>query len=297
MTLFIIACLLMLGITLLILLRPLLKTPKALAENSVSEEQLTAQVLREQLQQLQADFDAGLIEQAAFEQSQNEIHRRVLEELSSQENNAVQSPQKAKKSAIVVLLSLPVLAIGTYLLIGSPQSINPPSPEQAQAMMINGMVEKLAKKLEENPNDYEGWARLGRSYRVLGKPNESAQAYAKAGPVLEKNPEMMIDYAQTLAELDQNDLNARANVWIEKALQIEPDYPMGLVLGGGAAFQREDYKLAVFRWEKLVPLVEPGTENAKQVLESIAEAKAKLNEQNGQNKATKTNKPAKTASQ
>lgn len=297
MTLFIIACLLMLGITLLILLRPLLKTPKALAENSVSEEQLTAQVLREQLQQLQADFDAGLIEQAAFEQSQNEIHRRVLEELSSQENNAVQSPQKAKKSAIVVLLSLPVLAIGTYLLIGSPQSINPPSPEQAQAMMINGMVEKLAKKLEENPNDYEGWARLGRSYRVLGKPNESAQAYAKATPALEKNPEMMIDYAQTLAELDENDLNARANVWIEKALQLEPDYPMGLVLGGGAAFQRQDYKLAIFRWEKLVPLVEPGTENAKQVLDSIAEAKAKLKEQNSPTPTNKANKAAKTASQ
>lgn len=297
MTPFIIACLLMLGITLLILLRPLLKTPKALAENSVSEEQLTAQVLREQLQQLQADFDAGLIEQAAFEQSQNEIHRRVLEELSSQENNAVQSPQKAKKSAIVVLLSLPVLAIGTYLLIGSPQSINPPSPEQAQAMMINGMVEKLAKKLEENPNDYEGWARLGRSYRVLGKPNESAQAYAKATPALEKNPEMMIDYAQTLAELDENDLNARANVWIEKALQLEPDYPMGLVLGGGAAFQRQDYKLAIFRWEKLVPLVEPGTENAKQVLDSIAEAKAKLKEQNSPTPTNKANKAAKTASQ
>jgi cytochrome c-type biogenesis protein CcmH len=297
MTLFIIACLLLLGITLLILLRPLLKTPTATAENSVSEEQLTAQVLREQLQQLQADFDAGLIEQATFEQSQNEIHRRVLEELSSQENNAVQSPQKAKTSALVVLISLPLLAIGTYLLIGSPQSLNPPSPEQAQAMMINGMVEKLAKKLEENPNDYEGWARLGRSYRVLGKPNESAQAYAKAGPALEKSPEMMIDYAQTLAELDQNDLNARANVWIEKALQLEPDYPMGLVLGGGAAFQRQDYKLAVFRWEKLVPLVEPGTENAKQVLDSIAEAKAKLKEQNSPTPTNKANKAAKAASQ
>lgn len=297
MTLFILACLLLLGITLLIILRPLLKTPASNPEPVISEEQLTAQVLREQLQQLQADLDAGLISTSTFEQSQNEIHSRALEEISQIKINAPQTPQKAKTSAFVLLLSLPVLAAATYFLIGSPQSIDPPPPEQAQAMMINGMVEKLAKKLEENPNDYEGWARLGRSYRVLGKPNESAQAYAKAGPVLEKNPEMMIDYAQTLAELDQNDLNARANVWIEKALQLEPDYPMGLVLGGGAAFQREDYKLAVFRWEKLVPLVEPGTENAKQVLESIAEAKAKLHEQNGQNKATKTNKPAKTASQ
>lgn len=285
MTLFILACLLLLGITLLIILRPLLKTPASNPEPVVSEEQLTAQVLREQLQQLQADLDAGLISTSSFEQSQNEIHSRALEEISQLKINAPQTPQKAKKSAFVLLISLPVLAAATYFVIGSPQSINPPPPEQAQAMMINGMVEKLAARLKDNPNDYEGWARLGRSYRVLGRMNESEQAYAKAIPALEQNPELMIDYAQTLAELDQNDLNARANVWIEKALKVEPEYAMALVLGGGAAFQRADYQLAVTRWEKLVPMVEPGTENAKQVLESIAEAKAKLQEQQAPAKA------------
>ena len=285
MTLFILACLLLLGITLLIILRPLLKTPASNPEPIVSEEQLTAQVLREQLQQLQADLDAGLISASSFEQSQNEIHSRALEEISQIKINAPQTPQKAKKSAFVLLISLPVLAAATYFVIGSPQSINPPPPEQAQAMMINGMVEKLAARLKDNPNDYEGWARLGRSYRVLGRMNESEQAYAKAIPALEQNPELMIDYAQTLAELDQNDLNARANVWIEKALKVEPEYAMALVLGGGAAFQRADYQLAVTRWEKLVPMVEPGTENAKQVLESIAEAKAKLQEQQAPAKA------------
>lgn len=294
MTLFIIACFLLIGITLVIVLRPLLKQAPTQAETTISEEQLTAQVLREQLQQLQADLDAGLINTTTFEQSQNEIHARVLEEISHNQNTAVAPAEKAKKSAVIVSVLIPALAFAAYYLLGSPESINPPPPEQAQAMMIKSMVAKLAKRLEENPNDYEGWARLGRSYRVLGQANESAQAYAKAGPVLEKNPEMMIDYAQTLAELDQNDLNARANVWIEKALQLEPDYPMGLVLGGGAAFQRQDYQLAVFRWEKLVPLVEPGTENAKQVLESIAEAKAKLKEKNS---ATQGNKASKSASQ
>ena len=298
MTLFIIACFLLIGITLVIVLRPLLKqgTPTH-NEANVSEEQLTAQVLREQLQQLQADLDAGLINTATFEQAQNEIHIRVLEEISHSQKTATAPAEKAKKSAVIVSVLIPALAFATYYLLGSPESINPPPPEQAQVMMIKSMVAKLAKRLEETPNDYEGWARLGRSYRVLGQPNESAQAYAKAGPALEKNPEMMIDYAQTLAELDQNDLNARANVWIEKALQLEPDYPMGLVLGGGAAFQRQDYQLAVFRWEKLVPLVEPGTENAKQVLDSIAEAKAKLKEQNNSTPTTKANKAAKSASQ
>lgn len=295
MTLFIIACLLVLGITLLVVLRPLLKINPSTTTPEVSEEQLTAQVLREQLEQLKNDFDAGLLDAKSFEQSQNEIHRRVLEELSSEEKNAIQSPQKAKKSAIVVAITVPLLAVALYSLIGSPQSVNPPPPEQAQAMMINSMVDKLAKRLQANPNDYEGWARLGRSYRVLGKLPESAQAYSKAGPALEQNAEMMIDYAQTLAELDQNNLNIRAHVWIEKALKLEPDYAMALVLGGGAAFQRQDYQLAVTRWEKLVPLVEPGTENAKQVLDSIEEAKTRLKEQKNNKSAAKASPTSSSA--
>ena len=148
MTLFILACLLLLGITLLIILRPLLKTPTSNPEPIVSEEQLTAQVLREQLQQLQADLDAGLISTSTFEQSQNEIQSRALEEISQLKINAPQTPQKAKKSAFVLLISLPVLAAATYFVIGSPQSINPPPPEQAQANYKNEF-EVITRRIKE----------------------------------------------------------------------------------------------------------------------------------------------------
>jgi cytochrome c-type biogenesis protein CcmH len=53
------------------------------------------------------------------------------------------------------------------------------SPEQRQAM-INAMVERLAARLEEQPDDVDGWVRLGRSYMVLNQPDKARDAYARA---------------------------------------------------------------------------------------------------------------------
>ena len=46
--------------------------------------------------------------------------------------------------------------------------------------MILAMVGNLAAKLEQQPNDVEGWARLGRSYMVLNEPGKARDAYAHA---------------------------------------------------------------------------------------------------------------------
>jgi cytochrome c-type biogenesis protein CcmH len=53
------------------------------------------------------------------------------------------------------------------------------SPQERQAM-INAMVERLAARLEQQPDDVAGWARLGRSYMVLNQPDKAREAYAHA---------------------------------------------------------------------------------------------------------------------
>mgnify|MGYP003633790395 CR=1 FL=1 len=65
-----------------------------------------------------------------------------------------------------------------------------PSREQMEAAqemtaedrdaMIRGMVERLANRLKENPDDLAGWTRLERAYRVLG---DTAKADAAAAEI------------------------------------------------------------------------------------------------------------------
>lgn len=46
--------------------------------------------------------------------------------------------------------------------------------------MIEGMVQRLADRLREEPGDLDGWLRLARAYDVLGKGPEAVAAYEKA---------------------------------------------------------------------------------------------------------------------
>jgi cytochrome c-type biogenesis protein CcmH len=50
-------------------------------------------------------------------------------------------------------------------------------PADQQNSMIEGMVAGLAARLEENPDDLDGWRRLARSYTVLGRQEEARAAY------------------------------------------------------------------------------------------------------------------------
>src|SRR5216683_3328183 len=61
------------------------------------------------------------------------------------------------------------------------------SPAERQAM-IRGMVERLAARLEANPDDEEGWQRLARAYAVLGETEKAAAASARAAAAAKRQP-------------------------------------------------------------------------------------------------------------
>lgn len=59
------------------------------------------------------------------------------------------------------------------------------SSEDRQAF-IESMVERLAVRLEDTPNDIDGWLRLGRAYTVLNKIDDAKAAYSR---ILDINPD------------------------------------------------------------------------------------------------------------
>jgi cytochrome c-type biogenesis protein CcmH len=58
------------------------------------------------------------------------------------------------------------------------------SPEERQAM-IRSMVDRLAARLEQNPNDKDGWTRLAHAYDVLGESEKAEAARTRAAQVPE----------------------------------------------------------------------------------------------------------------
>ena len=78
------------------------------------------------------------------------------------------------------------------------------TPEQRTAM-IEGMVAQLAARLETDGKDPEGWARLIRSYMVLGRSEDAKAALAKAETALagDVNGLQTVDAAARAAGLGQ----------------------------------------------------------------------------------------------
>ncbi len=110
----------------------------------------------------------------------------------------------AMAAAIAVLV--PLLAFGIYSRLGSPTLPDQPyaaraaliEQNKAQAAQFQGMVDKLAARLQQQPKDGAGWAMLGRSLGVLGQTDRAQDAYEKALPLLPGDVQVRMEYSALL---------------------------------------------------------------------------------------------------
>jgi cytochrome c-type biogenesis protein CcmH/NrfG len=82
---------------------------------------------------------------------------------------------------------------------------NANSPHTAKVDDISVMADKLAARLQKQPNDPQGWAILARSYDVLGNLPEALKAYAKAAELLPDDANLKADYAKAIAKAANNE--------------------------------------------------------------------------------------------
>ena len=68
--------------------------------------------------------------------------------------------------------------------------------------MILAMVGNLAARLEQQPDDVDGWARLGRSYMVLDEPQKARDAYAHAVKLKPDDAALQQAYAEASRAAD-----------------------------------------------------------------------------------------------
>ncbi|GAB4213535.1 MAG: hypothetical protein Fur007_07970 [Rhodoferax sp.] len=143
--------------------------------------------------------------------------------------------------------------------------------------MIQQMVDRLAARLKDNPNDPQGWARLARAYKVLGRLDDALAAYPKTGKLLETDPDVMLQYADLLASKAKGQFDGQPRQLIEKALKLNATHPMALMMAGQDAYQRQQWEQAIAHWEKVLPLLPAGSDDAIQVSQEIQQARTHLN--------------------
>ncbi|MEP7243493.1 MAG: hypothetical protein ABI885_07375 [Gammaproteobacteria bacterium] len=137
----------------------------------------------------------------------------------------------------------------------------PPAGDSPQ-----GMVSELARRLEKNPADLDGWLMLGRSYAVMEQYPLAERAYQRADRLAGgKSAEALVGMAEAMVLADEKELDGAAGQYIEKALQIDPKSSKAQFYGAAAALRRGELPLARDRFTSLLALNPP--ENVKPILE------------------------------
>jgi len=150
-------------------------------------------------------------------------------------------------------------------------SAEAPSAE-ARAAMIRGMVERLAARLADAPDDAEGWARLGRAYGVLGERARAADAYSRAGALRPDDLALALAEAEVLLDgLPPTDgFPPRALALLRRVLAAEPQQPAALWHLGVEAAKRGAMDEAVGLWDRLIAVLPPDGDDTKMVRAAIA---------------------------
>lgn len=172
-------------------------------------------------------------------------------------------PEQKKAAPLAFALSvvLALLAVALYSQINNFPWNNPtaaePLPPGHGELTSGGSMEAvtaaLEARLQQEPNDLEGWRMLGRTYLVSGNAAKAASAYERANSIAPaKDPGLLLDLAEALVLTEDPAVQPRARAIIEEALAADPGNEKALWYQGVMAVRSGDTETAKRNWTRLL---------------------------------------------
>jgi len=281
-------------VTALLFVIPALLRSYVPGKENVEREAANVNIYRDQMAELAEDLRNDVLSREQYEVSREELQKRMLQDLSTGSPFAETLAVKRHgiTASVVIFLAVPLLAVYLYTVIGDTRGLMSQShlasatqfhSSDNQAMpdghaQMKSVMENLVARLQDNPEDIEGWLMLARSYAIMGRFDEASGAYAKLVEMQPESPQFLSDYADVLAMTNDGSLIGKPAQLIDQALQIDPNYPKALALAGTVEFEKKQYSAAAAFWERLLVLIPAEAEFAKSISESIAQAKSMAGE-------------------
>jgi len=270
-TSFLISAVLLLVLVLVLLLRPFIFPAKL---EATSRRQMNAAIYREELDKLEIEHSTGVVTAADYEIAHTEMRQRLFQDTTEEDDQSVMG--SGKKTVIGLCIFIVLLSSGLYFSIGDATRVvenNTAQPLTREG--VEKMVAEFSAKMEKDPTNLKGWAMLARSYRILGWNEEAVRSYERAGSFIDSDPQLLADYADALASNANGNFTGKPLQLINQALKLDPNNMLALWLSGTASYIAGNYKTAVQAWEKLAQQLPPGSEDARSIEASIAEARSK----------------------
>lgn len=208
---------------------------------------------RQRLEEIDTEVAAGLVQPEAAAALRDEAGARLLDDASGPAVDATSQSAPLWRGVALLGLLLAVFSGGYYAWSGSWRTaatiageIEPPKPD------VDAMLAQLEQRLQQNPEDVDGWAMLGRARFMLERYAGSAEAYAKAnGLTNQREPDLLVGEAEALGMAADRQLQGRPRQLFDQALTLNPTQAKALWYGGMAALQADDKPRTIKLWTRL----------------------------------------------
>jgi cytochrome c-type biogenesis protein CcmH len=228
-------------------------------------------VYRDQLDEIERDRAAGLIEEPEAAGAQVEVSRRLIAAVDAQAAPSsaptvaamtLATTWRRRAVAVVALVALPIGAAGFYLLIGSPLLPDQPlAPRLAQAPNTQSMDDVIARvesHLQQNPNDGRGWEVIAPIYTRLGRFEDAVTARRNSLRLNGDSAPRVAGLGEALVLAANGVVTAEAKTAFEKAVALDPSDMQARYFLGLAAEQDGNRAQAVAIWRALLDAAPPG---------------------------------------
>ena len=138
------------------------------------------------------------------------------------------------------------------------------------------IIQKLTAHLQAHPESAKGWYLLGKLYFGLGRYQEADTALHKAVKLESTNNTYLTAYSEAFFFSHGKSLTPVLKNKLQLIAKKTPDNVSAVNLLAINAYNHKRFQHAVGYWEGLLPLFQPGSRDADQLLKMIGRAQQNL---------------------
>jgi len=257
-------------------------------DTDVDQARINLELFKQQLAELDADLAAGKLDRAQYESARHDLERELLRDIADF-GTADTKPAAdtkltgARLTGVALLFAVPATAVVLYLMLGNltiiPQLEQVPVTSQAAqhagaagTQSLDMLVQRLEERLQQTPDDGQGWTMLGRTYFATGRTQDAERALARAHELLPNDVQVTLAYAESIAANNDRNLQGKPAELIAEVLKAQPDDATARWLSGMVDFQRGQFQAAAKTWKQVLAQVDPASDDATELRSLIVQA-------------------------
>ena len=227
--------------------------------STTDQEAVNITLARERRTTLDTALAEGAIDQSTYDYEREQLEYDLAADLQLEANTR---PRKGGQltAAILVGIFLPISAGALYLHLGNPGAITQDRSTQAtqnagadgqSAPALADLLPQMQERLEQQPDDVDGWRLLGRSYLSVGEFAGASNAFERALALDDTHVPTMAQLAESKAMLQGGTLAGEPLQQVERAIELDPDNEHALWLLAIARQQAGDHEAAIEGFDRL----------------------------------------------